>query len=67
MWGLSLLQDFAFSGLRKPKVHQFIKQLVNNYKIILNAFFFQLFEVLCEHLRKISETISLEFIFENRI
>lgn len=49
-WQVLLLQDFAVSCLRKPKVHQFIQQLINDNKIILNALLLQLFEVLCEYL-----------------
>lgn len=45
-----LLQDLAVSGLGESKIHQLIQQLIDYNKIILNALFLQLFEVLCEHL-----------------
>lgn len=48
---LSLLQDFAVSRLREPKIHYLIQQFINDDEIISNALLFQLFEVLTEHLQ----------------
>lgn len=49
--GGSLLQDLAVCRLRESKVHQFIQELVDDHKVVLNALLLQLFEVLCEYLR----------------
>lgn len=58
--GRSLLQDLAVSSLREPKVHQFIQQLVDNHKVVLDALLLQLLEVLSENLntQQVSERES---------
>jgi hypothetical protein len=42
--------------LRVPKVHSFIKKLINNNKIISNALFLKLTKVIFENLRVSSES-----------
>lgn len=51
LWDL-LLQNLAVGGLRVTKVHQLIHQLIYDDKVISNAFFLQLFEILWKHLQK---------------
>ena len=42
------MQDLRFCGLRIPKVHHLVKQLVDDDKVVADGFFFQLFEILGE-------------------
>lgn len=43
-----LLQDLALCSLRISEIHHLVEELVDDYEVVADGFFFELFEVLGE-------------------
>ena len=47
-----LLENLALGRLRVPKVHHLVHELVDDDKVVADGLFFELLEVLHEHLHE---------------